>query len=458
MKPMRLLSCMLLLALLASCSAVKNCRTPELQLPGQLAGRADSLTAADRAWWEFYADTALCRLIERTLTYNRDIRAAAARVEQARQLYRVRKAERLPEVSVEVLAENETNDYQGEASVRDPQFDLTATVRWEADLWGNLRWAKRRGAAEYMVTVEDERAMRMVLVAETATAYFRLVALDNELAIAQRTLQTRREDVAKAKLRFEGGLTSETVYQQAQVEYATTAAMIPDLERRIEITQSALSLLTGDYPGTRMPRGTIELVDMPLDDLPVGIPSELLQRRPDVRAAEARLRAALSGVGIAYADRFPRLVFRLTGGWENDAVQGLLKSPFSYAAGSLTAPIFGFGRKKAAYKAAIAAYEQSRLAYEQKVLDVFKEANDAIVTYRSVRETARLKADLRNAAREYVHLANLQYRGGSINYIDVLDAQRRYFDAQVGLSNAIRDEYLALVALYKALGGGWQVE
>lgn len=445
-------------AVLASCSAVRRCQAPELNLPAQIAGRADSLTAADLGWWEFYGDTTLCRIISRTLADNKNIRSAAARVEQMRQLYRISKADRLPALSAHVLGDNETNDYYHDAPLRDPQFDLKATLSWEADLWGNLRWAKRKGAAEYTATVEDERAMRMTLVAETAAAYFRLVALDNELSIVRQTLDTRREGVAQAKLRFEGGLTSETVYQQAQVEYAATAALIPDLERRIEITENALSLLMGGYPDWEVIRGTMNIGEIRSEDLPVGIPSELLQRRPDLRAAEARLRAAMAAVGAAYADRFPRLVFRLTGGVENDDLKGLLRSPFSYVMGSLAAPLLGFGRKQAAYKAALAAYDQARLAYEQKVLEVFKETDDAVVTYRSVRKTARLKSDLCDAARKYVELANLQYRAGSINYINVLDAQRRYFDAQTGLSNAVRDEHLALVQLYKALGGGWQRE
>ncbi len=158
---------------------------------------------------------------------------------------------------------------------------------------------------------------------------------------------------------------------------------------------------------------------------------------------------------LCNADRFPRIVFNLTGGWENNDVSGFFRSPFSYVAGTLASPVFGFGRKQARYKAALAAYDEARLGYEQKVLTVFKEANDAVVSYRSVRRTAALKVNLRDAARKYVELAQLQYRGGSINYIDVLDAQRRYFDAQIGVSNAVRDEHLALVDLYKALGGGW---
>ena len=163
----------------------------------------------------------------------------------------------------------------------------------------------------------------------------------------------------------------------------------------------------------------------------------------------------MAAAGMAYADRFPRLTFNLTGGLENDALSGFFRSPFSYVAGTLASPIFGFGRKQARYRAALAAYDEARLAYEQKVLTVFKEADDAVITYRSARKTAALKLNLRDAASKYVELAHLQYRAGSTNYIDVLDAQRRYFDAQIGVSNAVRDEHLAMVDLYKALGGGW---
>ena len=439
------------------CSAVRECKAPELNLPENIAGtELDSMTIADIAWWDFYGDEKLCRIIERTLVNNRRIQAAAARVEQAREMYRIGKANRLPNLTFGVPFNHETNDYFGEKYIPDPELGLKATIRWELDMWGNLRWAKRKAGSEYIASVEDERAMRMTLVAEVAAAYFRLVALDNELNIVRHTLIARDEGVKLARLRFEGGLTSETVYQQAQVEYAATAALIPNLESSIETTENILSLLMGEYPDWKVDRSS-ELTDDDLPEhLPAGIPSELLQRRPDVRAAEQRLQAAMAGVGVAYADRFPRMTIELTGGVENNSFTGLLRSPFSYVAETLTAPIFGFGRKKAKYKASIAAYDEARLNYEQKVLEVFKEASDAVVTYKNARDAATLKIELRDAARKYEGLVRLQYPG-SINYIDVLDAQRRYLDAQIGLSNAVRDEHLALVQLYKVLGGGWQV-
>lgn len=446
-----------LVQLLSACSAVKQCKSPELNLPETIvAGAYDTLTIADMEWWRFYGDSTLCNIIRRTLDNNRNLQAAVAHIEQLRELYRIKKADLLPSVTVNVLADHETNDYSGESSVRDPEFDLKANISWEADLWGRLRWSKRKGEAEWLASVEDERAVRMTLIAEVAEAYFRLVALDNELSIVYRTLETRREGVAKAKLRFEGGLTSELVYQQAQVEYATAAALIPDLEKRIKITENALCLLMGSYPGEEIRRSSSDEAFLAPSSIPVGLPSQLLQRRPDLRAAELQLISSMSDVGVAYADRFPRLTFNLQGGWENDDLKGLFSSPFSYVAGQLVAPVFSFGRKKARYKAALAAYDESRIKYEQKVLEVFKETDDAVTTYRNVRQTAALKRDSRNAAHKYVQLAELQYRAGSINYIEVLDAQRRYFDAQIGLSNAVRDENLALVQLYKALGGGWK--
>ena len=456
----------------ASCSAVRECKAPELNLPEQLvAGVTDSTTIADIGWWKFYGDAALCELIQRTLDNNKDMLAAAARVEQMRQLYRIDKANRLPDFSARVYGDRETNDYYQKSFSNDPELGAKVGVSWELDLWGNLRWAKRKGGAEYLASVEEWRAMRMTLVAEVATAYFQLMALDNELSIVKQTLETRRQDVRLAKLRFEGGLTAETVYQQAKVEYASTAALIPELERKIKGMENSISLLVSGYPGERIRRSGLSLnITMP-EKLPVGIPSVLLQRRPDVRASEQALQAALAGVGVAYADRFPRLNFTLTGGVENGVLSHIFESPFSYVLGSVTAPVFGFGRKQAKYRAALAAFlealpdipalaacDEARLNYEQKVLEAFREVNDAVVTYRNVRRSAERKESLRDAAIKYVELATIQYRGGNINYIDVLDAQRRYFDAQIGLNNAVRDEHLALVQLYKALGGGWTVE
>lgn len=442
--------------MIASCSGVKNCTKPQLNLPVSLAGNAtDTTTMADMKWWEFYSDSTMVALIREALDNNRDFLAAAARVEQMRQLYGVDKLNYTPTISGVALADRETNDYHNESHSEDYEYSLKARLSWEVDLWGGLKWSRRKSEAQYIASVEDQRAMQITLISEIAGAYVRLLALDNELAIVRRTLFTREENLNKAKLRFEGGLTPETVYQQAQVEYASTAALIPGLERQIEIQKNAISLLLGRYPGQEIARGTLSLNEPITKEFPVGLPSTLLQRRPDLRSAEAALASSLANVGVTYADRFPRLRIDLVGGWENDELAGFFKSPFTYILGQITGTILDFGRNKRKYKASIAAYEQSRLNYEQKVLTAFEEVSNATITFRLIKQTTERRRELLDAARKYAQLAYMQYSMGVINYIDVLDAQRRYFEAQVGLSNAVRDEYLALINLYKTLGGGW---
>ena len=355
------------------------------------------------------------------------------------------------------MADNEIENYTNKGRTETPQFDVKLDLSWEVDLWGNIKWTTRKAAAEYLASVEAQRAMRMTIIAEVATTYFQLLALENELLIVNRTLQTRSEGVQLAKLRYEGGLTSETVYQQAKVEYAATAALIPAIETQIEVTKNSLKVLMGEYPNFELEYARMKVLDRDIPtELPVGLPSDLLTRRPDLREAEQGLKAATAAVGIAYTDRFPKLVIGLTGGWENGSLVDLFSAPYGLVIGKLVAPLFEFGRRKAKYEAAIQAYDVARLNYEKRVLMAFKETNDAYVRYHNARKATELKNNLREAALKYVELATFQYKYGDIKYINVLDAQRSYFDSQIGLANAVRDEYIALVQLYKSLGGGWE--
>lgn len=444
----------------SGCSGVKNLTKPEIELPLSLDGTemADSLTIADLGWWEFYGDKHLREIIDSVLTNNKQLQIAAQRIEQSQKLYDVEKAKLLPELSFRLPWNHETNHYYKELDLIDPEIGVKMTVSWEADLFGSLRWNKKKAMAQYKATAEEERAMRMSLVAETATVYFRLVALDNELAIVRSTMETREEGVRLAKLRFDGGLTSETVYQQAQVQYATAAALIPNLEYNIKVAENQLLLLMGKLPGITVKRSH-ELKDNTLPDrIPTGLPSTLLERRPDVVASEDRLQAAVAQVGYTYAKRFPSLTIELTGGLEDNDFKNLFRSPFSYVAENFIAPLVDFGKRKNTYKAAIAAYDQARLSYENKVLEAFNEVNNALNRYKSARTAVVKDTELLEAAHKYQDLTWKQYRGGTINYIDVLDAQRRYLEARIARMNAIRDEHLALVQLYKALGGGWQLK
>ena len=286
-----------------------------------------ALTMADMAWWNVYSDSTLTALIERTLERNKDMLAASARVRRMRALGRVARADQLPSVSGQLAADTEHNDYEGEPASDDPELGAKVSLAWELDLSGDLRSANRKAVAEYLATVDAQRALQMTLVAEVATAYYELVALDQELeSIVRRTLQTRKEGVRQARLRFEGGLTSETALQQAKVELASTATLIPGLESRIALKEHQIALLAGAYPTLRIDRQTMEMHARLPERLKVGLPSELLKRRPDLRQSEQTLRAAEAAMGMASADRFPRITFSLTGGWENDDLKGLFSN------------------------------------------------------------------------------------------------------------------------------------
>ncbi len=451
----RMAAAALLILSMSACSGTRNLTAPAIDMPEKFSGDAiDSLTYADLRWWEFYTDDNLRYIIDRTLNHNRDFLIAAARMEELRQLYGVARLGLAPELSAVAAGSRESSDYHGAGTGVSPEYDLKASLNWEINLLGAQNWARKQAAGEYLASVEDYRATQMSLIAEAATAYFNLMALDNELTIVRQTLATRSESLEQARLRYEGGLTSETVYQQAKVEYATAAAMIPSLEQRKQVSENALALLMGEYPVRDIPRSHLYLENNMPDSVRAGMPSNMLQRRPDIRAAERRLESAMAAVGLRYADRFPNFNIQLTGGLENDRLSDFLKSPYTYVLGALTGPVFDFGKRKRRYKAAIHAYNQARLEYEKCVMTAFVEVQNAISGYRRARQSASLKATLRDASLKYIELARLQYRGGTLNYLDVLDAQRQFFDAQISLSNARRDEYLALVQLYKALGGG----
>lgn len=441
----------------ASCSGTRGLGEPQIIIPGEVvAGSTDTLCIADMKWWEFYADSTLMNIIRRTLEHNRDFAASAARVEELRQLYGVQQLNYAPDVTGVVGATHETKDFDGRGANRVTEVSVKATLNWEIDLWGGLAAAKRAAGARFAASVEQRRALQITLIAEAATAYFNLVALENELSIVRRTMVTRTEALEKAKLRFEGGMTSELIYRQAQVEYAAAATLIPDLERRITVAHNALSLLMGSFPGAQIGNMPEHFEEIYATRLPLGLPSDLLQRRPDIRESEQNLRTALADCGVAYSDQFPRLRIGLTGGLDNDKLSGLLKSAYSFVLGNVAGTILNFGKNRRRYRAAIAAVDRARLEYEQCVMAAFTEVNSAAVNYRSCQQTVDARRELRDAAFQYVTLANKQYVGGTINYLDVLDATRRYFDAQINFSNAVRDQYLALVSLYKALGGGWQ--
>ena len=446
------------LFVLGGCKLGKQYVRPELALPESLSASdslgADTLSIADLPWEQLYTDTLLHGLISRTLEYNKDLLMASARIKELAALKRIDVANFFPEVGLRVYAERERENNGGDHYVMDDEFDLKGTVSWELDLWGKLRWARDESLAEFRASVETRRALQMSLVADVAQAYFELVALDNELAIVRQTVDARRESLHLVRLRFEGGLTSEIPYRQAQVELARTTALIPDLERQITLKENELSLLVGEYPH-RMERATmLEDIRLP-ETLPVGLPSTLLERRPDIREAEQQLIYANAAVGVAYTSMFPNITLTATYGLESDLLREFLKSPHHLLGANLLQPIVGIAKNRARLKARKAARERAYYAYEKAVLSAFKDAYDAIAAFNKMEEIYDTRLSLERSSRTALPPPELQFVTGSINYLDLLDAQRGYLDAQINLSNAVRDKQITIVHLYKALGGGW---
>lgn len=440
---------------LSSCKLGKEYARPDLNLPESIdSSVTDTASVSEIPWQSLYKDTVLQGLINKALENNKDMMIAAAKIKEMVAAKRISFSRLFPAVGANLHAEKEVLNYGGNNRKPDPEFDAKLTLAWELDLWGNIRWANEADLAAYMQSVEAQRALKLTIVAGVASSYYQLCALDQELSIVRQTLDARKEGLHLAKLRYEGGLTSETAYNQAVVELARTETLIPNLERQIKIKESDLAMLLGDYSHD-IPRGQ-RLSEQQLPDaLPIGLPSSLLERRPDIRQAEFSLKEANAQVGVAYTDLFPKIALTGNLGFESAELGDLLKSPAWFLGGNLLQPLFAMGRNKAKVKVAQAKYEQEVYSYEKTVIGAFKEVNDAIVSIRKAKEVRQSQAKLEIAARKYLELAQLQYINGVSSYMDVLDAQRELLSAQLGLNSAVCSELLSVVYLYKALGGGY---
>lgn len=450
-----LLAIIAFITLLSSCKVGKNYERPTMDnMPENFdRGNLTLGNTADIGWSTLYSDTVLQNLISQALVHNKDVLIATARIKEMIANKRISFAGLFPEIGVEGLGQREFLNYGGHTPKYSPEIHGILTLSWELDVWGKLRRQNEAGIAAYMQSVEARNALQLTIVSQVAQAYFELKALDRQLEIVKQTLEARQEGVHFAKLRYEGGLTSEIPYRQSLVELARTETLIPDLENQIKLKENDLSVLIGEFP-TNITRGEdITQLALPMN-LPVALPSELLLRRPDVQIAEQQLIQANAKVGIAKANMFPSI--RLTGnvGGENNELANFLESPKWFVSGLITGPIFNLGKNKAQHKAAQAAYEQEVFRYEKTVMDVFREVNNAINTFEKTKTKHISREALYTSAKSYHQLAKLQYVNGIVNYIDVLDAQRQLFDAEIALNSAILDEFLAVISLYKALGGG----
>jgi outer membrane protein, multidrug efflux system len=468
MTAVRLLAtCSLVLALTACLTVGPDYHRPELPLP---AGYAEAEAepgapgaAVPDAWWTLFGDPALTRLVEEALAANQDLAAAAARVAEARALAGIAQSERFPQVSVTAGASR--TELSTDTAPIPPGFDietdsvrLAGTVAYELDFWGRLRRLTEAAREELLASEEGRRNLALAVASEAAAAYFDLLSLDEQVRIARETLGTRSELARLQKVRFDAGTISELDLAQAESEVAAAEATLPVLERQTRQVENRLAVLRGRFGGTVERAAPGALAEIAAPEVPVGLPSELLLRRPDVREVERRLAAANARIGAARAAYFPNVVLTGYAGSESAQLAGLFGSGTGIwqVAAALVGPIFNAGRTRREVEAAQAREQQALAAYTGTLQIAFAEVEDALVARRTgVAEREALTRQVEALSRS-LRLANLRYEAGESSFIEVLDAQRTLFRAQLVLVESRRFELQSTVTLFKALGGGWQ--
>jgi multidrug efflux system outer membrane protein len=447
-------------ASVGGCTLGPNYKRPPVAVPpqfyGQEAAAEEARSLADQRWWEVFQDPVLHGLVDEALRNGYDARLAAARVEEARALYGIAKGDLYPSVGYQAGIERARLDQFANKEGRvDTRWTAKVGFSWELDLFGRIRRQTEAAKAQYLATEEARRGVLLSLVSDVATAYFELRELDTELDIARRTTQAFEGTFELFERRLEGGAASALETARAEASLGLVAAQIPEIERAIVSQENQLNYLLG-RPPQPIPR---DGPDVPIPpDVPAGLPSALLERRPDVREAEEQLVAANALVGAAKARFFPTL--SLTGFFGNVSPElGDLFSQgktYSLAAG-LVGPLFQAGQIKKNYQAAQARFEQGKVLYEAAVTNSLREVSGALVDRSKLVETERQRARTVKAYTEAVRLANIRYTSGLSAYFEVLDAQQQLFPAEISLAQTHLDQLLAVVALYKALGGGWPI-
>jgi outer membrane protein, multidrug efflux system len=448
--------------LLAGCTVGPDYRRPTLSVPADFRGRPPEVQGqplGDLAWWQIFQDETLQSLIREALAASYDVRVAAARILDARARLTVTRSFLFPDVSATVTAPYVNTPGDREPLQPRETFEPLGTLDlfWELDLWGRLRRATEAARADLLASQDAQRFVITTLVSDVATAYFQLRELDLELEISQRTLTTRRDALRLVKLREEGGVAGLMDVRQSEVLLYTAAETIPDVERRIEQTENLISILLGRRPEA-VPRGRPLLQQLALPAIPPGLPSSLLERRPDIRQAERQLAAATARIGVAKADYFPRVVLTGSGGAGTVLIDGNWFGPQGLLAigPRVSLPIFNAGRVAAGVDSAQAQAQEALVRYEQTIQQAFREVSDALVEHRKRQEFRIQQAALVDSLRDAARLSNIRYRGGVTSYLEVLDTERQLFDAELALAQAQRDELLAVVRLYRAVGGGWE--
>ncbi|HEV7785242.1 MAG TPA: efflux transporter outer membrane subunit [Thermoanaerobaculia bacterium] len=446
---------------LSGCVVGPKYQRPATTIPEQTRGQASPVEAgslADQPWWEIFHDDALKSLIAEALKNGYDVRLAAWRVEEARANAGIANAQRFPAIQGQAEAGyGRQSHFSSSPDAQGGLIQLSVNASWEFDLFGRIRHLNEAALAEYLASEEARRGVFLSLVSDVATNYFQLRELDLQLEIAKRSSADFQETFDLFDRRLQGGAASALETSSAEASLASTAANIPDLERQIVAQENRLAFLLGRNPGS-IARGAVLNDQFLPPDVPPGLPSDLLQRRPDLRQSEQNLIAANANVGVANADFFPRI--SLTGmlGNVSPQVSQLFPAGRTWTVGGgLLSPLFQGRRLHEQYRAAEARWEQAKVEYEQSVTNAFSEVSTALVAYQKLAEVEQQRARAVAADRQAAQIANQRYTAGLSSYLDVLQAQQQLYPAENLLAQARYNRLATLVQLYRALGGGWKL-
>jgi multidrug efflux system outer membrane protein len=428
---------------------------------------AEAQSLANTAWWQLFDDPQLQELVRIALIENKDLKIAVERIEEARARYGFTKADLWPKLDANVTAgrlrfnsgsliHTPEGDQTASEATETAIYAVTADVSWEIDFFGRIRRASESQQALFLGTQEARRSAVLTLVADVARAYFELRDADSRLEIARHTIESRRESLQFAKDRFEGGITGELDFRQAEAELKRVETIVYDLERLIGAKENELSVLLGRNPGPVLRGRSVSEQKLPAA-VPAGLPSELLDRRPDIREAEQTLAAATANIGEAKAMLFPRIALTGSFGTTSTDFDTLFEGPSKSwnIIGNLLQPIFNAGKNRRRVEITESRQRQMLYAYERTILQAFRETEDALMAYRKTSEQRQAQADRVAAERKVLELCELRYKGGVSAYLEVLDAQRSLFSAELDEAQTIGSNLTSLVRLYKALGGGW---
>jgi len=461
----KILSIIFLVALCSGCVVGPKYKKPSLPAPPEYRGASPAQTGQSEAasfgtqkWWDAFPDEVLRELIRTALEQNYDVRIAAARILEARAQLGITRADQLPSVTAGAAAVNERLPQTVTIpSIETSASQVSASFAWELDFWGKFRRATESARADLLAQEWARRQVIRSLVSGVASAYFQLRELDLELEISRETLASRKDSLRLTQILADGGAISMVDVRQAEQLVYGAAVAIPGLEQQIEQQENFISTLLGKYPES-IARGR-ELVDQPHAlEVPAGLPSSLLQRRPDILQAEQQLISANAQIGVAKADYFPQISLTATGGYQSSALTSLFTGPAGFwtFGGNALQPVFEGGRIRNRVRLASARTEEASLDYQRIVQQAFRDVSDALVGYRKSQEVRIQQEQLTHSAEEATNLSKMRYRGGATSYLEVLDSDTRYFAAQIGLARADLSELLSFVNLYSALGGGWE--